>query len=460
MIYLCEKEIADKYYSEEFMFIIDNPRLHDEDEYNYARNFLKELNLKGDYVGWCTIKNPSYEAVKAILDKAKSRKVKIRGYYTLTLSPYYESEWYNITGYPISSVTDITESRTYTDGENKYYLGEIKAFAIPKNAAVTDNIIGNFATFREDAVKALQKNGFSGVDLLWFHDSGRFEAPNYFQAFPEVCTDRCYTGEVYFRNSALSAKDFEKFTDISKILFERCKNVYLNLPFAVDADSLPDTDFVGIYPKHTINNRLLVRKRCRDFLIESGFAKPEYFEPVITVANPTAKSVKPLIPLETAEFRPIPQTIKEQINDEFEKHKRKKKPKRTATEKLALQVLRSAKKDNPDYYNKKASAKALADIPDERLVPYCKVADGGVLSDEYTFLSIKEINEETKEFWKDQALENTDIIGENALVFAKAADGEYVLLLPDSKVVRYQQGELGFTFEWDHLPSFFVEVTE
>lgn len=459
MIYLCGKEIADEYYSEEFMFIIDNPRLHDEDEYNYARNFLKELNLKGDCVGWCTIKNPGYEIVKAIVDKAKSRKVKIRGYYTLTLSPYYESEWYDIKGYPVSSATDITDNHTYTDGKKDYYLGEIKAFAIPKNAAVTD--IGNFATFREDAVKALKENGFSGVDFLWFHDSGRFEAPNYFQAFPEVCTDNCYTaGNVYFSNPALSAKDFENFTDISKILFERCKNVYLNMPYAVDEDSLPDTDFVGIYPKHTINNRLLIRKRCRDFLIESGFAKPEYFEPVITVTNSTAKSVKPLIKLETAEFKPIPQTIKEQINDEFEKHKRKKKPKRTATEKLALQVLRTAKKDNPDYYNKKAGVKALAELPDERLTPYCKVTDGGTLSDEYNFLSIKEINEETTEFWKYQALENTDIISVGAIVFAKTADGEYVLLLPDGKIVRYQQGELGFTFEWDNLHSFFVEVTE
>ncbi len=460
MIILCGKEIDEKYISEQFEFIIDHPFLKDDEAYSFNRQFLKELGLKGDSVGWCTVKNPNAEKIKAIFEKANTEKVKVRGEYSLSLTPDYESEWYNIKGYIISTAADLTESRTFTYGNEKYYLSEIKAYAVPKSAAFTDNSIGEFATFREDAVKFIQSKSLSGIEFLWMPDCGRYAAPNFYQAFPENFIERCYTSNMSFNLYDLKLKDFNGTTEVSRIIFQNCKRLYLDLPLAVDKKELPKTDFAGICPKHTIDNRLLIRKECRDLLIEAGLAKAEHFSPIIVTDKLNVQKAKPLMLLETSEYKSVPQFVKFQIQEEFEKHILKKKPQRTATEKLALQTLKAAKKEDPDNYNKKAGVKALADIPDEKLTPYCKIADGGALSDEYTFLSIKEMLEETKEFTAEQALENTDIIDKNAIVFAKAADGEYILLLHDGRVARYQQGEIGFSESWDNLHTFFVDTIQ
>lgn len=460
MIILCGKEIDEKYISEQFEFIIDHPFLKDDEAYSFNRQFLKELGLKGDSVGWCTVKNPNTEKINAIFDKAKAEKVKVRGEYTLSLTPDYESEWYDIEGCNISSASDLTENRTFTCGGENYYLSEIKAYAMPKNIVFTNNTVGEFAVFREDAVKFIQSKGFSGIDFLWMPDCGRYAAPNFYQAFPVKFVNRCYTSNMSFGLYDLKAQDFDGTTEVSRIIFQNCKRLHLDLPLAVDKKELPETDFAGICPKHTINNRLLIRKECRDLLIEAGLAKAEHFSPVIVTDKLNIQKAKPLMLLETAEYKSVPQFVRFQIQEEFEKHILKKKPQRMATEKLALQTLKAAKKESPDNYNKKAGVKALADIPDERLAPYCKIADGAVLSDEYNFLSIREMLEETKEFAAEQSLENTDTVDEKAIVFAKAADGEYVLLLPDGRAVRYQQGEIGFSESWDNLHTFFVDTIQ
>ena len=95
---------------------------------------------------------------------------------------------------------------------------------------------------------------------------------------------------------------------------------------------------------------------------------------------------------------------------------------------------------------------------DERLIPYYKVANGGSISDEYEFLSVSESIEENNEFYIDRS--EDCIIPKGAVVFAKAVDGEYILLLPDGKVVRYQQDELQTAIEWPSLAAFFLEETQ
>ena len=155
----------------------------------------------------------------------------------------------------------------------------------------------------------------------------------------------------------------------------------------------------------------------------------------------------------------ITEEQKKRRNDEYLKHLKKEKPIRVATENIALKELRLAKREAPEYFSKRATEKVLQSVLDERLIPYYKVANGGAISDEYSLLSIDESIEETTEFHHLQT-EYNNLICSEAVVFAKAADGEYILLLPGGEVVRYQLHELQLTCTWPSLASFFLEEIE
>ncbi len=460
MITLCKKQIEEKYIKEKFIFIPDSMRFRDEDCYAASRRFLKELGLKGDSVGWSEIDNPSAEQLETLFAKAKTEKMRIRGTYELTLGPEYESEWYEIEGVPLSWASQPTERENYEDGEKTFYLCNIRGYAMPRNIAVTDRTLCDFSCFREDVMKAVCEKGFSGIEFLWIPDVGRFEAAQYYEAFPKVMIPWCFEN-IYDRlDNDIKAKDFDLLTESSRVIAKNCNALTFSLPLAVERSLLPDCDFAGIYSALTRHHRLLARKRCRDFLIEEGFLKPEHFVPIIVSDNITVQQAKPLIRMESGKFTPVTQKVKDEIEAKYKKHCKKVKPKRVATEKTALQILRNAKKENGEYFGKRASEKVLNAALDERLIPYYKTANGGAISDEYTFFSVKEAVEETETFHKAQSLENTDIIPGNAVVFGCAADGEVIILLPEGKVVRYQQGELAFAFEWDNIECFFTEETK
>lgn len=461
MLTLCIKQIDEKHINERFTFIPDNMRFRDEEAYSASRTFLKELGLKGDSVGWCEIENPTPEKVSEIFSKAKEEKFRIRGEYELSLSPDYESEWYEITGSRIPETLHVTDCEIYECDDKKFYLCSIKAFTMPRAAKIIGNTRCDFSCFREDVVKAVTEKGFSGVQFLWIPDKGRYKAEyQYYDVFPEKLLPWCYENIYDASDYDIKSKDFDNLTQVSRIITENYRALRLDLPLAVERSLLPDSDFAGIYSRLTHNHRLLVKKYVRDFLIEKDYLKKDYFSPVLVVDNIAQSEAKPLVKIESGKLSPIPQEIKDEIDKQYKKHLRKDKPERKSTEKLALQALRIAKKENAELFGKRASEKLLVKAIDERLVPYYKTANGGVISDEYRFYSVDEAKENTAEFWTQQKTENTDIIPEGAVVIGQAMDGEYIILMSDGKVVRYEVGQWGFSYEWNNIESFFVEEIE
>lgn len=454
MITLCGKNFEQKHLKETFTFRADAPTAQDEVAYALSRKFLKELNLKGDSVGWCELLNPSYEQLCEIFTKAYAEKMHIWGNYELVFTPDFESEWYEITG---TNVLAEFERDFYLEEAELYLLCKVKAFTMPSNVTIADRTFCDFACFREDVVKALIENGFDSAEYLWIPDIGHFKAKQYYNVFPKHLIPYCYENIYSTIEFNINAEDFKSLGESVYTIAKNCSILDVSLPTAVEKSLLPDCDFAGIYSKLTQHHRLLVRKRCRDFLIKNNLAKPEFFEPIIVVENITQEKAKPLMYMESGRFTPIPQNIKDEIEQLYKKHCEKVKPKRVATEKTALQSLRNAKRENDEFFGKRASEKFLSDALDERLIPYYKVANGGVLSDEYTFLSIEEAKNKTADFWVIQNLENNDIIPEGSIIFGTAADGEVIILMPDGKVVRYQQGEISFSYEWNNIQSFFTE---
>jgi hypothetical protein len=145
---------------------------------------------------------------------------------------------------------------------------------------------------------------------------------------------------------------------------------------------------------------------------------------------------------------------------EYEAFLRIPQQERKISEKMAVQILRKQKKDQKEYYNKglpKRNLDKLIGTIYETMIPYYKICDGGVLSDEYTLLSYKESLIETEEFQKAMNLEEWLEPIEGILI-AKGADGDSIMLTTVKQVKRISHEDCSVIEVWDNVESFIYEV--
>ena len=138
---------------------------------------------------------------------------------------------------------------------------------------------------------------------------------------------------------------------------------------------------------------------------------------------------------------PIPlKTYIEKNLELYEKLKAKGRPEYIVKEKEALKFLRKTKAERKEDFNKRITKKIAESITDpiySSILPYYLVSDGGLLSDEYTFLSYADSLKATNEFF--EGLEKEELLEEKpeGIVIATCADGDFVLLAKDEKVIRF-----------------------
>ena len=452
MITLCNTCFEDKYINEKLTFIVEHPNLQDEKEYEYSREFAKSFGFRSDCVGWVSDIVPTFEMLQKMLDRAKTEGVNLRAYYEINISEDYPCEWYWMIGNPKGGHLAASEWDKY-DG---YPIGKVKAYSVPDNIRFTRIGCTDFLMLREDIVRSIENENFKGMEFVWCPDKGRYRSLQYFQSFPQYILPHWYQ----CTHKKLTENIASHLTENAKLLAREAKEVWLELPMAVDTRFISQDDFVATYPADSHDNRVLVRKRVRDHLVEKKLAKPNDFEPVIACEGLTRENAFPLVKRESCKYTPIPEKVRSLIEREYKRSLEKEKPIRIATEKDALSKLRRAKKEEKDMFGKKANENLLCCATDQRLIPYYKVANGGALSDEYFYFSIEDSIIENEKFWALQDLECSEIIPNNAKVFGATADGENIILLPDGTVVRYQQGEVQINLKWNDLPSFFVEAIE
>lgn len=452
MITLCNTPIEEKFIRETLTFIADDPTLEGEDSCEYSKCFAKSLGYKSDSVGWVSNITPTPNALSRIFDKAHICGAAISAYYELSFTDDYQCEWYLMSGNPKGGYLAASEWDKYED----YPIGKVKAYSIPDNIRFTRIGCTDFLLLREDVVKEIKNANFTGMEYVWCPDKGRYRSPQYFQSFPQYVLPHWYQ----CTHKKLTEDIASNLTDNAKILSREAKEVWIALPMAVDTEFLSQYDFVATYPSDSHDNRILARKCVRDYLIDKKLAKPNDFEPIITLSGLTRENAFPLVKREAYKYTPIPENISAQIAKEYEKSLKKEKPVRMATEKSALSKLRRAKRKESELFGKKATERILGCSIDARLMPYYNIANGGALSSEYSYFSIEEALKSNEEFWELQSAEDNDIIPKDAKVFGVCADGENIILLPDGAVVRYQQGEVQISLRWNDLPSFFTEAIE
>ena len=145
--------------------------------------------------------------------------------------------------------------------------------------------------------------------------------------------------------------------------------------------------------------------------------------------------------------------------NEYEKLKAKGRTEYIVKEKEALKFLRKTKSERKSDFNNRLKKKYVDEISDSiynSVLPYYQVCDGGLLSDEYALLPYVDSLKATGEFFDSLEKEELLEIKPYGAVIATCADGDFVLLTENEKVIRFSHETLESISEWQTLAKFFV----
>ncbi len=445
-------------FKEKLTWILDkkNHRFND-DKYQENIDFVHSLGKKCDCVGWSELDMDEPDADE-VLDKiqnfCKEQGWRARGWYERTYTDI-ESDWYELKTESFKDNTELDCFIVETQNGKKLYLSVISAYheinIAPKgfrDVCVPDR-------FR----KACINNGITDVDFCWVQDKGRYEAEQYFYLFPHkriarIAYDRTIDKKQKARMMSLGGylpKIASIFYDLQRIGLQDC---YLK-------EDMPSSGIAYVYCSDTYDfcgrYTVLIHKDIAEFLIN---------EKALSWANLTPACIVDKCPegydLDKTEEAPIPlKEYMEKAFKEYERLKAKGRPEYIVKEKEVLKFLRKIKSERKSDFNKRLSKKCTESITDSiynHILSYYMVSDGGLLSDEYTFLSYADSLKATDEFFENLAKEELLEIKPDGVVIATCADGDYVLFTENEKVIRFSHEAPDIICEWQNIAKFFVEA--
>ena len=435
---------------ERLSWIIDRNKnaCGDEKEWKENRDFVHSLGLKCDCVGWCNYDLESNDA-DGVLDRMDKYKEEnrcyLRGYYRRTY-PSQDSEWYTL-------------HLKYIQSEYEENEEEIRAYKVPKNVhCIYENHKSYLALVSDEFRKICIEQQFSGVKFKWMKDIGKYKSDQYFSMY--------LTNKVpyFYSLNNLSVADPEGRMRLCKLggKLPRLVNMFYDLDIdmsvCIKKADLPNTDF-SYYNYDTysyVETDVLIRKRVAEILLQRR---------VISRSDLRAINIIDEIPSEyenytSQELKPISEEDMEDSIKGYNEFLKIPKEERAISEKMALLLLRKQKRAEKEYFNKslsKRNCEKLVGTIYETMIPYYKVCDGGVLSDEYTLLSYKESIDEKEEFKEEVKLEEWLVPTEGVLI-AKCADGDAVVLTYGKRVERISHEDYEITEVWDNVENFIYDA--
>ncbi len=445
-------------YKEHLTWILDkkNHRFND-DKYQENIDFVHSLGKKCDCVGWSELDMDEPDADE-VLDKieafCKEQGWRARGWYERRYTDV-ESDWYEIKIESFKENTTLDKVPVETQNGKEIYLDVISAFHEIDIAPKGFRYVCVPDRFR----KACIENGITDVDFCWLQDKGRYEAEQYFYLFPHkriprIAYDRYTDKKQKARMQTLGGylpKIASIFYDLQRIGLQDC---YLK-------EDMPSGGIAYVYCAQTYDfcgrYTVLIHRDTAEMLIN---------EKALSWSNLTPACIVDKCPegydLDKTADAPIPlKTYIEKTFKLYEKLKAKGRPEYIVKEKEALKFLRKTKTERKEDFNKRLTKKVAESITDpmySKMLPYYLVSDGGLLSDEYTFLSYAESLKTTEEFFEGLQKEELLEAKPEGIVIATCADGDYVLLTKDEKVIRFSHEAPEIISEWQNIAKFFVEA--
>lgn len=459
---------------EKLLFIADaTSRM---DDYTDSVEFVHSFGLKCDCVGWTTVNIQSekdLELLQRIREEADKKHFSLRAWYEKKVSGI-ETEWC------------ILEPRALQDAEGSD-LNTIKGYKVPKGCHIF-HFSNALPGVSEKFIEACKENHLTGVRFTWIPDTARYQAPPYYNLIPEEMISRI-AGETEsfencsyrFRESGKKAKrqqDTPEGYDRDELLklysqadssgghltfLESIIDDFqcIDIPIMIDEKGVPDTDFAYLFNERYFS--ILIRQSAAKKLIASGVLTEKELVPVLYFDE--KKHSLMIMEGKTRRFRML-KNEKELLRLQ-EEWKKKKRPAYVPTEKIALKALRQAKKENSEFYHKplkKAIAESLIGTELESMIPYYRISDGGVISDEIEYYAFENVGIETEEFLaeiknEEQLLdEMPQLLKCN--VIGHAIDGDYILLEEMGSVLRYDHEDPTLSIRWNSIFEFFYENIE
>ena len=482
-------------YREELLWILDKPeeepdrmrntlsrqeflKWHtdwENEKYRQNIDFVHSLGLKCDCVGWCRL-DLSGPNTGAILDRIEAFCREdgwlARGIYSRCWAQG-ESEWYSL---DLPEAKGIWGYQTIV-GENggEVRIKELHAYKDQGKHALYGYQGYYFVSerFREVCLRHRMPH----VRFCWARDTGRYDAGQFFSIYPDRCVKKiacdrylCYSDQ-YSDWSEMQPHGIG--TELNRRLealggwLPRLGQVFSHLecrlPQQIPTSELPAEGFAQVYAQrfNFVRHLLLVHRNTAEILLAEKVVSKKQLQPVClyeegAVPAGYVEEAMDLMPRPHLDFFA-------QMEAEYEAILLKPRPVRKTTPKEAVKLLRRAKTARKADFSKrmkKALAAELEGTDYEPLAAYYLVADGGMLSDEYEFLSCDRSRTATAEFMAEQAREELLEQPQTGIVIAQCADGDHVLLRPDGTTVRISHEIPELLEEWPTLAQFFADCVE
>ncbi len=451
-------------YSEELLWILDEPgglsrTLEAQNKaIQIRKSFAHELKLKCDSVGWCRtdLSDPrTAEILSRISMFCKESGWRARCLYT---RKYVEpdSDWYELVPTHFKDNTPHDRIETVTAENKKIHIGVIRAF---HEASPSPKRWGGDIYVPERFRSFCLRRGIDDLDFCWAEDKGKYEAEQYFHIYPKGSVPRIAVGcdpQKQGIESVCAAGGW--LPEIARVFHELQQ---VNLQDCYLADDLPDSGIVCSYIPRTFSDAgrhtVLLHKDIAHALLEQKILPPSALRPAAVVKSlPAGYCLKQTQAVE----RPTGQFMAMML-EKYERLKSTPRPVRMATEKDALKMLRLAKGERKEDFQKglpKSKIEALLATDYCVLTPYYRVADGGFLSEEYEFLPSANAMKENGEF--QTSLSNEELLDAkpDGIVIGRCPDGDAVLLCKDGKVIRFSHEEPVAAEQWPTLAQFFADA--
>ncbi len=418
--------------TEQILWILGEGSSGLKDDELYADNiaFSHSLGLKCDCVGWTKLDLSRPDAGE-ILDKIEAyireHGRTARCYYTRRYEDL-ESDWYELTGKDFLLDTHYQFESVPAASGGTLRLSSIKAFM---ENSLTVKYDGDYHV-PERFYKACVAHNIPGIQFSWTRDVGRFQAPQYFAAWPDKLLPHIGTdGRIKKRDPAAIEAAGGWLPRLAQVFGLQ----QIDYPCCYLRSELPDSGFVYAHTQETYSKaakyRILMHKTVLEILLAEKAIAPNSYRPALVVEEiPGEYEWEATLP----QRRPTDAYIDQSFRD-YETLMAKPRPVRKITEKQALTQLRRAKRERKEDFSKALPKAAVLPDAYEPLHPYLLITNGGYLSDEYRLLSAQELEAENAEFQANLASEELANLPAG-LVIAKCPDGDTVLLLADGKVLR------------------------
>ncbi len=457
----------------------------------FSQAFIHSLGLNVHSGCWANI-NLDSPAMDSFIREARNlilaEKATFYGmntlYCTLPDDADHPHEWYELT--------------SYTRFESEGWKSDIetcKAFRMPPTAYIAAGMHNNLYV-SEHFKTIVEEHQLTGIDFVWVKDVGKYRAPQWFVPVPLKPLGRG-VDHPWYQPTAIGAIHSRFFFGINwrsgqhifdmkamrrepiftKPVFRNLFSLY-GLPGALEGGSLtiaayrthlrhflPETDFAYAWDDKSSARILCISRKARDVLLAAKVITPDDTSAIQILDTPPlgCAQLDGHGALPPSRLTPAQVTLlQKRLAQAWEKQQRTPKPIRATTLKEVLRLIRKAKRERPDDFQKPAKHPDFAQLPvtlPAHWIALLSVTNGAELDAECSLFTTTEITAAYHEK-RELIAETFDVYPYDypLVPIASNPSGDWYALenrdehAEDARVVLISHEDCTVIYTWESIP--------